>query len=106
MWRHDELISLLVARGLHERFVRVDGAQRYDGGGKADRLRDHLVAQSLPGHDVVVIGDTVDDAAAAAAAVGASCLLVAEHSSHHIADLQAAADTVPTVQDAAARVLP
>jgi phosphoglycolate phosphatase-like HAD superfamily hydrolase len=52
----------------------------------------------------VLIGDTLDDAAAAHA-VGAQCLLVAEHSSHHLPALEAAAYTVPTVLDAATRVL-
>jgi HAD superfamily hydrolase (TIGR01549 family) len=104
MWRHDELLELLAQRGLGHWFTRIDGDQRFDGGPKSDRLRDHLVAQSLDTDDVLVIGDTVDDAAAAQA-VGTRCLLVSEHSSHHLAVLQAAAPTVATVTDAAARVM-
>jgi phosphoglycolate phosphatase-like HAD superfamily hydrolase len=104
MWRHDELLELLTQRGLAETFIRIDGDQRFDGGHKSDRLRDHLDAQRLDPRDVVLIGDTLDDAAAAHA-VGGQCLLVAEHSSHHLPALQAAAATVPTVLDAATHVL-
>jgi HAD superfamily hydrolase (TIGR01549 family) len=104
MWRHDELLELLAQRGLAEEFTRIDGDQRFDGGPKSDRLRDHLSAQRLDPRDIVLIGDTLDDAAAAQA-VGTQCLLVAEHSSHHLPALEAAAATVPTVRDAAARVL-
>jgi HAD superfamily hydrolase (TIGR01549 family) len=104
MWRHDELLALLAQRRLAHWFSRIDGDQRFDGGSKSDRLRDHLVAQSLSAADVLVIGDTVDDAAAAQT-VGARCLLVAEHSSHHLALLRAAGPTVATVTDAAARVM-
>jgi phosphoglycolate phosphatase-like HAD superfamily hydrolase len=104
MWRHDELLDLLAQRGLAEAFTRIDGDQRFDGGPKSDRLRDHLNAQRLDPRHVVLIGDTLDDATAAHA-LGARCLLVAEHSSHHLPALQAAAATVPTVLDAATRVL-
>jgi phosphoglycolate phosphatase-like HAD superfamily hydrolase len=104
MWRHDELLELLAQRGLAEEFTRIDGDQRFDGGPKSDRLRDHLSAQRLDPRDVVLIGDTLDDAAAAQA-VGTQCLLVAEHSSHHLPALRAAAATVPTVLDAATHVL-
>jgi phosphoglycolate phosphatase-like HAD superfamily hydrolase len=104
MWRHDELVELLTQRGLVESFSRIDGDQRFDGGSKADRLRDHLSAQRLDPRDVVLIGDTLDDAAAARA-VDAQCLLVAEHSSHHGPALEAEAATVATVTDAAARIV-
>jgi phosphoglycolate phosphatase-like HAD superfamily hydrolase len=104
MWRHDELLDLLAQRGLAGEFSLIDGDRRFDGGPKSDRLRDHLSAQLLDPRDVVLIGDTLDDAAAAAV-VGAQCLLVAEHSSHHLPALQAAAATVQTVLDAATRAL-
>jgi phosphoglycolate phosphatase-like HAD superfamily hydrolase len=104
MWRHDELLELLARLGLAEGFARIDGDQRFDGGPKSDRLRDHLSVQRLDPGDVVLIGDTLDDAAAARSA-GAQCLLVAEHSSHHFPALEAAAATVPTVLDAATIVV-
>jgi phosphoglycolate phosphatase-like HAD superfamily hydrolase len=104
MWRHDELLELLAQRRLAQMFTRIDGDRRFDGGPKADRLLDHLSAQRLDPRDVVLIGDTLDDAAAAEA-VGARCVLVAEHSCHHLPQLQAAATTLPTVLDAATHVV-
>jgi phosphoglycolate phosphatase-like HAD superfamily hydrolase len=77
MWFHDELTRTVAGYGLAGQFVRIDGRQRRDGEGggrKAPHLTDHLAALRLAGNDVVLIGDTVDDADAAAAA-GAGCVL-------------------------------
>jgi phosphoglycolate phosphatase-like HAD superfamily hydrolase len=76
MWFHDELVDLVTARGLHERFARMDGLRSSIGGGsKAAHLREHLRAQQLDPADVVLIGDVLDDAHAADDA-GADCILV------------------------------
>jgi phosphoglycolate phosphatase-like HAD superfamily hydrolase len=53
---------------------------------------------------VVLVGDTLDDAAATAA-VGCACVLVAEHSTHHAADLRAVAPAVATLPEAVDHVL-
>jgi phosphoglycolate phosphatase-like HAD superfamily hydrolase len=76
MWFHDELVPAVEGYGLAEHFVRIDGRRRRDDGTrdhKGPHLADHLAALRLTG-DVVLIGDTVDDAHAAAAA-GAGCVL-------------------------------
>lgn len=102
-----ELRATLERRGLLDRFVRVDGDRRRDGGGKAAALAEHLAALDLAPAQVVLIGDTVDDAAATAA-VGAGCVLVAEHSTHHADDLRAVGPAVPvvaTIGEAVDRVL-
>ncbi|SFS67544.1 HAD family hydrolase [Saccharopolyspora flava] len=76
MWFHDELVDLVTARGLHERFARMDGLRSSIGGGsKAAHLREHLRAQQLDPAEVVLIGDVLDDAHAADEA-GARCVLV------------------------------
>lgn len=91
-----ELRATLARRDLLDRFVRVDGDRRRDGGGKATALAEHLDALGRSPADVVLIGDTVDDALATAA-VGTGCVLVTEHSTHHEADLCAVEPTVPVV---------
>lgn len=77
MWHHDELLTTLDAYRLTEHFTRIDGL-RYRLGGDIDHkgphLRTHLAAQQLDPAQVVLVGDTADDAHAAAA-VGASCVL-------------------------------
>lgn len=76
MWSHDQLVPTVAGFGLTGHFVRVDGRRRPDGEGdrKAPHLTEHLAALRLTGGEVVLIGDTVDDAHAAAA-VGAGCVL-------------------------------
>ena len=100
MWGHDQLVALLQQRELEHWFSRIDGDRHYDGGGKAARLHDHLLAVGVSADDTVLIGDAVDDAHAAQS-VGAQVLLVAEHSSHTRASLVAAG---PVVSDLAAAV--
>ncbi|MFC7344065.1 HAD family hydrolase [Saccharopolyspora griseoalba] len=76
MWFHEELVDLVTARGLHERFARMDGLRSSIGGGsKAAHLREHLRTQQLDPAEVVLIGDVLDDAHAADEA-GADCVLV------------------------------
>jgi phosphoglycolate phosphatase-like HAD superfamily hydrolase len=77
MWFHHELVPLVTRFGLVERFARVDGLRAETGGGfKAQHLKAHLAEQGLDGADVVLIGDSLDDADAAAA-VGARAVLYA-----------------------------
>jgi phosphoglycolate phosphatase-like HAD superfamily hydrolase len=104
MFRHGELVPLLDAHRLTGRFIRVDGDTVGDGGSKLDRLVAHLSALTVDPAEVILVGDTLDDAAAAEG-VGAACVLVAEHSCHHERDLRAAAPTYATLSDAAAYLL-
>lgn len=77
MWFHADLVVTVAARGLAGHFCRVDGLRCAVGGGlKEPHLREHLRTLKLAGTDVVMIGDTVDDARAAAS-VGARCVLYA-----------------------------
>jgi phosphoglycolate phosphatase-like HAD superfamily hydrolase len=75
MWFHDELVPLVTRFGLAERFRRIDGLRTETGGGfKAQHLKAHLAEIGVDGSDVVLIGDSLDDADAAAA-VGARVVL-------------------------------
>jgi phosphoglycolate phosphatase-like HAD superfamily hydrolase len=73
MWFHHELVPAVTRFGLE--FLRVDGLRDpLNGTYKADHLRNHLSELGLASGDVVLIGDSVDDADAAHA-VGARCVL-------------------------------
>lgn len=73
MWFHHELVPTVEAFGLA--FLRIDGLREELGGGfKAAHLKNHLAELGLDGADVILIGDSVDDADAAAAA-GTRCVL-------------------------------
>ncbi len=75
MWFHKDLVPAVDRHGLTPYFRRVDGLRAEVGGGhKAPLLKSHLAELSLDGSEVVLIGDSVDDAAAAAA-VGAEAIL-------------------------------
>lgn len=75
MWFHTDLVPTVGRLGLTPHFVRIDGLRaRVGGGPKQPHLEAHLDALELKGPDVVLIGDTVDDALAAQA-VGARCVL-------------------------------
>jgi phosphoglycolate phosphatase-like HAD superfamily hydrolase len=75
MFRHEELLPLVRQHGIEAEFVRIDGLVGAGGGRKAAYLRRHLEALGLASAgDVLLIGDSVDDAEAAAA-VGAGCVL-------------------------------
>jgi phosphoglycolate phosphatase-like HAD superfamily hydrolase len=77
MWHHEDLLPTLDGYGLTGLFTRIDGL-RYRLGGEVDHkgphLARHLAAQQLDPVQVVMIGDTVDDAHAAASA-GVACVL-------------------------------
>jgi phosphoglycolate phosphatase-like HAD superfamily hydrolase len=76
MWFHEELVAEVTRRDLHHLLHRIDGlcAGFVGGGRKAEHLVEHLAALDLKAVDVVLIGDSVDDAHAAAS-VGAACVL-------------------------------
>lgn len=80
MWEHHELVRLVGTFGLERFFVRVDGQPSTGGGTKHEHLERHMarLVDSLgPLDDVVMIGDSLDDARAAEH-LGISCVLV-EH---------------------------
>ncbi|WP_089155349.1 HAD family hydrolase [Micromonospora sp. NBS 11-29] len=75
MWFHDELVPTVHTYGLTPHFRRVDGLRATVGGGlKAGWLEKHLAELGVAGSEVVLIGDSLDDADAATA-VGARCVL-------------------------------
>lgn len=77
MWRHDRLTVAVREHGLHEAFRRVDGLLAEQAGGhKAEFMVRHLAAQDVDPAEVVMIGDSVDDALAAEHA-GARAILYA-----------------------------
>ncbi|MBY8872964.1 HAD hydrolase-like protein [Micromonospora sp. PLK6-60] len=77
MWFHDELVPTVHTYGLTGHFSRVDGLRAQVGGGpKAEWLEKHLAELGLTGAEVVLIGDSIDDADAAVS-VGARCVLYA-----------------------------
>ncbi len=75
MWFHDELVPAVETYGLGGVFTRVDGLRTEVGGHlKAGHLAEHLAGLGLTGEQVVLIGDSLDDAAAADS-VGAAVVL-------------------------------
>jgi phosphoglycolate phosphatase-like HAD superfamily hydrolase len=96
MFPHAELVPLVDRMGLTGFFDRVDGLQGVRGDPKAVYLESHLRALTA-GEDlreVLVVGDTPDDAIAAAH-VGARCVLY-HNGSHHREELEACG--VPVVE--------
>lgn len=69
MWDHDELVALVRQLGIDDAFVRVDGLRVQGGGGKTEHLLRHLeaIAPAIDG-EILMVGDTTDDATAAQAA--------------------------------------
>jgi phosphoglycolate phosphatase-like HAD superfamily hydrolase len=66
MWRHDRLSVAVRELGLGLVFRRVDGLRPEEAGGeKAEFMVRHLAALGVEATDVVMVGDSVDDAAAA-----------------------------------------
>jgi phosphoglycolate phosphatase-like HAD superfamily hydrolase len=75
MWFHDELVPAVDTYGLTGIFTRIDGLRATIGGDlKAGHLAAHLAELGVPGNEVVLIGDSLDDAAAAHS-VGGACVL-------------------------------
>lgn len=77
MWFHDELLPAVAGHGIAGYFARIDGLRQRLSGEVAHKepfLARHLAEMGLHGQQVVLIGDSVDDARAARAA-GAQCVL-------------------------------
>ena len=69
MWFHDELVPAVETYGLAGLFARVDGLRTEVGGDlKAGHLARHLAEIGVAGEQVVLIGDSLDDASAAQSA--------------------------------------
>lgn len=84
MWAQDALVPEVTRHGIHTRMTRIDGTARSNGETKASLLEAHLSALGERG-EVVMIGDSTDDAEAARA-VGIGCV-VYDGGSHHRAKL-------------------
>lgn len=98
MWQHPELVDLVDRFGIGHHFRRIDGVRGVGGDRKHRYLEHHLEQLTLQGsRDVLVVGDTPDDADAAAA-VGARCVLF-DGGTHHRQDLEPLG--VPIVSDLA-----
>lgn len=83
MFPHRELVPLVERLGMAGYFDRIDGLRGTPGDTKASYLESHLrqlIGDVAPA-DVLVIGDTPDDAAAARH-VGAACVLY-DNGAHH-----------------------
>jgi phosphoglycolate phosphatase-like HAD superfamily hydrolase len=74
LYPHTRLVPLVGRLGLDRWFRRVDGCPTAFPTLKAEHLIRHLEVLDLDPADVVLIGDSLDDAAAAAK-VGAGCVL-------------------------------
>ncbi|WP_436526089.1 HAD family hydrolase [Actinoplanes sp. HUAS TT8] len=75
MWFHNELVPAVETYGLSGVFTRIDGLRTEVGGDlKAGHLARHLEGLGVAGADVVLIGDSLDDASAADS-VGAGSVL-------------------------------
>jgi phosphoglycolate phosphatase-like HAD superfamily hydrolase len=75
MWFHHELVPAVEGYGLAGMFARIDGLRAELGGGfKAAHLAAHLAELGVEGGDVVMIGDSLDDADAAEAVGGHAVL--------------------------------
>ncbi|GAA0948691.1 HAD family hydrolase [Nonomuraea longicatena] len=71
---HIHLVPTVRSFGIEGHFSRVDGLTGTTGGEKAEHLVKHVTALGVDPSDVLVIGDSVDDAQAAAH-VGARAVL-------------------------------
>lgn len=75
MWFHQDLVPTVRTYGLTSHFLRVDGLRAEVGGDrKAESLSRHLAELGLDGRDVVLIGDSLDDADAALSVGGRAVL--------------------------------
>ena len=84
---HEELKRWISFFGVGHYFAHVQGSIGSPGAPKASHLAIHLDAITTTPGDVVMIGDTVDDALAAAEH-GVDCVLYYD-GSHHLGDLEA-----------------
>jgi phosphoglycolate phosphatase-like HAD superfamily hydrolase len=87
MAMHDHLLEIVAAHGIADRFVSIDGLPNATGGLKARHLETHLAKLQREPTNVLLIGDTPDDAMAARG-VGAGIVLY-DGGSHHLDALHA-----------------
>ncbi len=102
MFPHHELVPLVARLGATEYFDRIDGLRGVPGDTKAEYLAAHLsklIGATRP-DEVLVVGDTPDDAAAADH-VGARCVLV-DSGGHHRHELDGLG--VPVVESLTAAI--
>ncbi|MDQ7808993.1 HAD hydrolase-like protein [Amycolatopsis sp. A133] len=74
LYDHGKLLRLTAEKGIAEFFVLIDGAREPGPGRKAPRLARHLGRLGVDPAEVLLIGDSVDDAVAAEEC-GARCVL-------------------------------
>jgi phosphoglycolate phosphatase-like HAD superfamily hydrolase len=72
MWMHDRLVVKIAELGIDRHFARIDGLRAAldgqpapSGGHKAESMVAHIAALGVDPDDILVIGDSVDDALAA-----------------------------------------
>ncbi len=66
MWRHDRLNLAVRLHGIDTHFRRVDGLlPEQAGGSKTEFMVRHIAALGVDATDVVMVGDSIDDAVAA-----------------------------------------
>lgn len=98
MWEHDELIPVVKHYGVDHWFVRIDGQPERGGGHKREHLEQHLERlaedlaagdgdSSLGAPDLLLVGDSLDDAHAAQA-LGVPHVLL-DSGPHHVSVLEA-----------------
>ncbi|WP_449061002.1 HAD family hydrolase [Planomonospora algeriensis] len=100
MWWHERLVAKVAEYGIDRHFTRVDGLlHSVPGGHKAESMVAHLKALGVDPADVLVIGDSVDDAHAAQHAGARAVLYTGGMTSRR--DLQAlGVPVVDTLADA------
>jgi len=103
MFPDAELRAIVDRLAVAGHFLRIDGIRGSRGGRKEAHLREHIEALSLTGAEVVVIGDSLDDAEAAAACGAAAVLLTTGLHAEH--DLRAAGVAVVDTVTAALRTV-
>jgi len=99
MWWHERLVPTVHDFAIDTYFDRVDGLRGAGGGPKAEHMAAHLQALGLDPHDVLVIGDSVDDADAARD-VGARAVVYTGGMSSRAALEATGAVVVDTLSDA------
>ncbi|MEU3163983.1 HAD hydrolase-like protein [Streptosporangium sp. NPDC006930] len=65
MWAHERLVPKIAEFEIDHHFTRIDGLRGVPGGHKAESMVAHLAALGVDPADVLVIGDSLDDAHAA-----------------------------------------
>ncbi len=90
LYAHEKLVPLVAENGIAEYFDRIAGARPAAPAGKAPHLAAHLTTLDIEPAQVLLVGDSVDDAAAARDC-GIACVLyfAGKHALHRKEDLDA-----------------